>query len=77
MWLRFDAHAQQRMTERGITEDEVMAVMANPLLVFPSTHPDARGEREARVAVVDGRRLQVIATKTDPPWIVTVFEVQD
>lgn len=75
--LRYDPHARRRMAERSISKREVEAVMRNPHLVFPSKHRDSRGEREARVGVVDGRRLQVIATKTDPPWIVTVFEVAD
>lgn len=75
--MRYDLHARRRMAERGITEREVEAVMSNPLLVFPSRHKDSRGEREARVRVVGNRRLQVIATKTEPPWIVTVFEVGD
>lgn len=77
MWLRYDPHARQRVAERGISESEVEMVMANPSLVFPSTHRDSRGDREARVAIVNGRRLQVISTKTDPPWVVTVFEVHD
>lgn len=51
--------------------------MSDPLLVFPSKHRDVRGNRESRIAVVQGRRLQVVATKTDPPWIVTVFELQE
>lgn len=76
MGLRYDLHARQRMRERAITEQEVEAVVADPHLVFPSKHRDARGEREARVGVINGRRLQVIVTKTDPPWIVTAFEVQ-
>ncbi len=73
--FKYDPHARKRMTERGISEREVEAVMRNPLLVFPSRHRDARGDREARVGVVGGRRLQVVATKTDPPRIITVFEI--
>lgn len=77
MQLRYDAHARQRMQERGISEHEVESVMARPLLVFPSRHRDHRGDRESRIGLVEGRRLQVVATKTDPPWIVTVFELQE
>ncbi|MEO8527969.1 MAG: KH domain-containing protein [Pseudolysinimonas sp.] len=44
--VRFTPHASDRMTLRGVTEDDVMATLARPDRVIPTTYADRSGEQE-------------------------------
>jgi Domain of unknown function (DUF4258) len=68
---RYSRHARDRMRERSITEGEVEAVLAHPLIDQPSHEIGRRvvsGE-------VNGRRLTVVVVEgSSPPLIVTVWD---
>ncbi|MCQ4607510.1 DUF4258 domain-containing protein [Corynebacterium pseudogenitalium] len=72
MWpneLRIGPHAQDRMKQRGITEDDIQRVLANPDLTRPGNQPDRTVyERDL------GRVVCVVAVNdSDPTEVVTVF----
>ncbi|MEO5533549.1 MAG: KH domain-containing protein [Pseudolysinimonas sp.] len=44
--VRFTPHASERMTLRGVTEDDVLTLLARPDRVVPTTYADRSGEQE-------------------------------
>jgi hypothetical protein len=57
--VAFDEHAVRRMRERGITEDEVLAVLRNPTQTNLPTQPN---------------RFRYRRTESTGDWVDVVFE---
>jgi hypothetical protein len=68
--VAFDSHAEARMTERGVTEDEVLAVLRNP---DQTGLPTLRHRLRYRKEVAPGRLVDVVF-ELDPTEVV-VFSV--
>lgn len=61
MTLNFSMHATKRMLERGITEDEVRAVYAEPEYSYPSdTDKTVRTYVGKEIIVSVGKRQRVL-----------------
>lgn len=70
---RFRAHARDAMKLRKITYREVKTLLRSQSVVSSPAMDGANGEaREWVRGQVEGRRLKVLVTKTDPQWVVTV-----
>lgn len=70
---RFRAHAREQMRLRGISYREVRALLRSHSVVTSPAKDGADGEaREWIRGEVKGRRLKVLVTKADPPYVVTV-----
>jgi uncharacterized DUF497 family protein len=59
---RFISHARSQMAARGISTEEVEAVLSNHDTTYPSSHGKGR---HVFVGEVAGRRIAVIATPDD------------
>ena len=68
----FDPHALDQMSERGISEAEVEAALAEPLERRLSYN-----DREEIYGEAPGRRTLkvVIVAGSDPPYVITVMRV--
>ena len=68
----FDPHALDQMAERGITEADVGAALANPLSRRPS-----RFQREEVYGTAPGPRTLkvVIVAGSEPPYVITVMRI--
>lgn len=66
----FSLHALDRITERGIREDEVRRAMDQDGPT--SVDPDGNHRYDAAVG---GRRLRVVAAADNPLFVITVYVV--
>ena len=68
--LRKSAHAQQRMTERGIPDEAIARVVDDPEVTFS----DKKGN-PCFVRHVDGRRIKVVIAADDAEFVITVIDL--
>jgi hypothetical protein len=66
--VRLSAHAQRRLSERGITTDEVETVHAKP----HTTYADPDG-KPCRIGDVGGRTIRIVLAPDDEEFVVTVM----
>ena len=68
--LQYTKHARDQMARRGISENEVEAVLSDPAVRYT----DKKGNPIFR-ADVEGRRIKVVVAKgTDPPRVITAAD---
>jgi hypothetical protein len=69
--VKYVPHARERLRERGITEAEVEAVVANP----DTTMPGKIAGRQQRQGEVNGRRIAVIVAVDDAgnEWVISAW----
>jgi hypothetical protein len=67
---RFSRHALQRLQDRGITREEVSSVLNGPEVTFS----DQKGN-PCRVREINGRRIKVVTSQTDPNFVITVIDL--
>ena len=65
MHLFYTRHARRRLRQRGITERDVEAVLAN----YEQVRDDAKGNR-VYVGRPGGRRIKVVVDMRSNPWTV-------
>jgi hypothetical protein len=68
--LRYSWHAQQRLAERAISEEEVDLVVSDAEV----SYPDLKGNR-CYVREVAGRTIRVVIDKDDPEHVITVIKL--
>ena len=68
--LRYSDHAEDRLTERKITKEEVESVVKDANV----TYPDVKGNR-CFVREHEGRTIRVVTAKDDPDFVITVIDV--
>jgi len=69
MVIRYTDHADLQMQARGISRDEVEAVMADPDIRLPG-----RQGRQQVLKRVAGRLIYVVYMPADPDrWIITAY----
>jgi hypothetical protein len=62
-----------QMRRRGISEQEVDAVLAAPEITYPSTEQG----RTVQVRTIGNRRIAVVTTDADPEVVITAFNQLD
>lgn len=68
--MRFSNHARQQLTRRNITREEAESVVAQPDV----RHTDRAGN-PCYIRLVAGRRIRVVASKTDLDFVITVINL--
>lgn len=69
-------HATEQMRKRGISKEEVEAVLANPQIVHEGNSPPGRPPRKVYRSTVGGRRLKVVVQEADQK-VITVAAVDE
>ena len=68
--LRPSVHASRRMSERGVTLDEICHVVEN----HDVSWPDKKGN-PCFVREINGRRIKVVVAADDPEFVITVVDL--
>ena len=63
-------HARKRMAQRGITEEDIEAALADPQITYSDPDGNRRfvrwfGDRRVQVVIVDNREPYIIKTVID------------
>jgi hypothetical protein len=70
--LRYSHHAQTRMIERNVTNEQIELVHSDPEV----TYPDVKGNM-CYVRHVDERRIRIVIAIDDPTFVITVITPDD
>ena len=77
MALKYTRHARKQMRARGITTEEVEAVVMDPDVVHAGKQTAGRAPTEIRRGRYLGRSLKVVVALTDPETVVTAASPQE
>lgn len=69
--MRLSRHATQRATERDISVAQIEAVLDDPDVTFSDRRGNPCYTRE-----VCGRRIRVVASASDPEFVITVIDLE-
>ena len=71
MQIEFTSHALARMAERGISRDEVLATLDNPVRVVPAQG----GRLEAQGWIERGSKRLLLRVIYEGAWVISVVTV--
>jgi hypothetical protein len=75
--IEYSRHAESQMFARKITKDEVEAVITDADITTPGKKTPEKGQTKILRKTVEGRRLKVVITDSDPPKVITVAPIHD